>query len=589
MRPKSKVPAMFMAAVSEALYPGLVERWENQAVTRETCGRQLLDSIADGRADAAIAPRSLLYYAQYRGRVEEAEIPASELLAMKACPAIPQCAVALTGHSGSTDELAQRFVAGLAKETEWLDRYGYVPVADPRARSLGRLLKAMAPKDMAGWQVILAQKLHAAGLPAETRRRYLKVLCTFGPNQHTARALWQVAEQTASEGNVACARGDLRRILAEYPPPEPVEYGLPTSPQKAKRQPLEYLPDTHWRAAAQGVLADLPERQGVANPVLDDPMVRRLHPLRITQGDPPKNGTRDLALGLHLLAAGDLDFATRDLLKVVTLHYPSRHMPTAEYLLGVCAQARGYPNVARHQWERTVRDYGGTEAAELAQAALGRLGAGEDSPVDPMPAWTECFATHGERAMTYGMRLYEHRLPLFAYKEMGKILSGIYGKHELGGRARYCAGIACAAFGNPAAAAYQWRTCLRDMAGTPWAKRSAERLAKAGQEPVPQPGQSPGKLSKGGAGMRFRLAEEFYRAGVHEEGQVILEYLKVLTVARPPLDSLEPESRRMLGQAAEHLVACLEHDGMDKGEAWQLVRSIPGIRPCLADDGEALP
>jgi ABC-type molybdate transport system substrate-binding protein len=579
MRPKSKVPGMFMAAVSEKLYPGLVERWENNAVVRSKCGRHLLAPLLDGRADAAIAPRSLLFYPEYRGKLEEVPIPAWELLSMKACPAIPQCAVALSGREQARQKLAERFVAGLAKETDWLTEYGYVPVDD--ARPLGPLLKAMAPKNMPGWQVVLAEKLAAAELSAETRRRYLKVVYTFGPNRYTARSLCRVATQDLAEGKAEAARLDWQRVLADYPPGQPVEYGLPTSPQKAKRQPLQALPYTHWREAATKGLREASGQPGEAQ-ALDDPMVRDLFPWNVIQGDPPKNSTRDLALGLHLMVAGDYAFATRDLLKVVTLHYPSRHMPLAEYLLGVCAQARGYGGVARRQWERTVRDYPDTRAATLAKEALARLEPDEtavDLPV--MPPWTESFGTHGNRGMTYGMRLYQHHLPLFAYKEMAKLLSGIYGAHALGGRARFCAGVACEAFGNQPAAVYQWRSCLRDAGKSPWAERARQALAQLGEEAKPLPGKPPRKPAKSGAGKRFRLAEEFFQAGIHEQGQVILEYLKVLTVARPPLKSLSPEARTMLGKAADHLAACLVQAGKSEAEARELARSIPGSRAFL--------
>jgi molybdate transport system substrate-binding protein len=583
MKPKSKVPGMFMMAVSAKLYPGLVERWENNAVVHETCGRKLLDSLLDGRADAAVAPRSLLFYGDCRGKVEEVEISTAELLTMRACPAIPQCAVSLSGEDGVPSELAQRFVAGLAKDRERLRRHGYVPVDDPRAKPLGRLLKALAPKNMAGWQILLAEKLDEAGLSAETRRRYLKVLCTFGPNRYTARALCNTAAQALAEGNPQAARLDWQRVLADYPPPQPSEYGLPTSAQRARHQPVQALSYEHWRQQAKAGLAGGRDREGSRTPALEDPLVQALFPILLSQGDPPKNSIRDLALGLHLMVAGDYEFATRDLLKVATLHYPSRHMPVAEYLLGLCAGARGQNGTARRQWERTVRDYPGSRAAELAEQALARLPTAEKaSDGGAMPVWTECFGTHPDRAMTYGMRLYVHRLPLFTFKEMAKILSGIYGKHKLGGRARLCAGVACAAFGNEDAAAYEWGLCSRAAAGTPWAEQAVRKLKQVANRPVPQPKSKPGKPAKGSAAKRFRVAEEFRQAGVHEQGQIILEYLKVLTVARPPPASLPPKGCRILGQAAKHLSACLVRAGHSTAEAHELVRSLPSAQVFLS-------
>jgi len=584
MRPKAKVPGMFMMAVSAKLYPGLVERWENHTVVREKCGRKLLDSLLDGRADAAIAPRSLLFYDVYRGKIEEVEIPAAELLTMRACPAIPQCVASLSGKDGTPNELAQRFVAGFAEDGERLSRHGYVPVGDPRAKAIRRLLNSMSPKNMAGWQVLLAEKLNQAGVASETRRRYLKVLNTFGPNRYTARALCSTAAQALAEGNPQAARLDWQRVLTDYPPPKSAEYGLPTSPQTAKRQPVQSVSYEHWLQEAKESLAKIKDG-GEPSPALADPLVQELFPFRISQGDPPKNGTRDLALGLHLMVAGDYDFATRDLLKIATLHYPSRHMPAAEYLLGICAEARGENDTARRQWERTVRDYPQSRAAKFAKQALARLTTPKAVPKgEAMPAWAECFDTHGDRAMTYGMRLYEHRLPLFAFKEMAKIVSGVYGKHRLGARARYCAGVACAAFGNQDAAAYEWGVCSRAAKGTPWADRAVKRLKQGTSRPGPQPKSTPKKPAKGSTAKRFRVAEEFRQAGVHEQGQIILEYLKVLTVARPPLASLTPESRGMLGKAATHLSMCLIRAGRSAADARELVQSLPGAQVFLTPE-----
>lgn len=577
MRPKSKVPAMFMAAVSEELCPGLVERWENQAVSRDTCGRRLLDPLLDGTADAALAPRSLLFYPAYAGRVEEIPIPAATLLAMPSCPAIPQCGVVL-GNDGQKTELAQRFLAGLATDTAVLARHGYVPVGDPRSQEIGPLLKAMSPKDMPGWQTFLAESLATAGVHREARRRFLQVLYVFGPSRYAEHALCRVAAQSSAEGRIAAARLDWQRVLDEFPPDEPVEYDLPTSPQKASRQPIQELPHEHWREEAEAGLRQCRGQTAEADPILQDPLVRELFPVRVTQGDPPKNGTRDLGLGLHEMVVGELEYATRDLLKVVTLHYPSRHMATAEYLLGLCAEGRGLPEVAWQQWERTVRDYPGTHPAELAAQALHRLPAGARTPPMAMPPWTESFATAAERGMTYGMRLHAHHLPLFTTKEMLKLICGIYGKHSLGGETRFRAGVACQELGNLDAAVRQWRSCLRDAPDSPWAEASRQALVACGREAIPLPGQTP-PPAKGSLGQRFRLAEELNGAGLTDEGQPILEYLKVLTVARPPAGKLSPQAAAMLQRAQDQLAACLAATGQAPERTEQLLRSLPPLPP----------
>lgn len=582
MRPKSRVPAMFLSEVSDSLYPGLVERWENQAVSRDTCGRRLLDPLLTGAADVAVAPLSLLTYPAYRGRIEEVPIPAAVLRTMAQAPAIPQCALTLAGPDSRQVELAQRFVQGLVEERELLVRHGYVPIGDPRSQEFGHLLTVLSPKDMPAWQTFFAEALDKAGLAVEARRRYLNVLYTFAPNRHLERALCRTADYSLALGQVASARLDWQRVLNDFPPGEPVEYDLPTSPRKAALLPIREEPHEVWREEARARLRDLPPDADGTNRMLDDPIVRELFPVRITQGDPPKNSTRSLGLGLHLLVAGDYGSATRDLLKVPTLHYPSRHMAVAEYLLGLCAEARGLPEVARAQWERTRRDFPGTPAAEAAEQALARLhpAAGTAAP-SGMPPWTEAFATHPERGMTYGMRLHAHRLPLYTVKEMLKLQSGIYGQHPFAGEARFRAGVACQEMSREDAAVRQWRAGLREAADSPWSEKSRAALLACGKEPVPLPGPTP-PIPKGGPGQRFRLAEELFQAGLHDDGQAALEYFKVLTVARPPDRNLTPESRAMLGRAAEHLAVSLRACGRSEAE----IEATFGFLPQLPPPGE---
>lgn len=575
MRPKSRIPGMFMSAVSDRLHPGLVERWENQAVSRAKCGRRLLDPLLVGAADAAVAPRSLLTYPAYRGRIEEVAIPAEVLRAMPQAPAIPQCALVLTGPENRRVELAERFVQGLVADRETLERHGYVPIDAPRSQELGHLLRVLSPRDMPAWQTFFAEALEVAGLAVEARRRFLHVLYTFAPNRHLERALCRSATHSLLTGRFAAARLDWERVLADFPPGEPVEYDLPTSPEKAARLPIREQPHDHWRREARARLRELPKEMARTSSVLDDPIVRELFPVRIGQGDPPKNGTRALGLGLHLLVAGDHVSATRDLLKVPTLHEPSRHMAVAEYLLGLCAEARGLPEVAREQWERTRRQFPDTRAAVAAEQALARLPEPATAPApSAMPPWREALATHGERGMTYGMRLHAHGLPLYAAKEMLKLQAGIYGEHSLAAEARFRAGVACREMGREEAAVRQWRLCLRDAPDSPWAGAAREALLEIGQQPVPLPGAPP-PVPKGGAGQRFRLAEELFQAGLHEDGQAALEYFKVLTVARPPDRNLTPESRAMLGRATERLAASLLASGRSEAEVEATLRFLP--------------
>ena len=275
---------------------------------------------------------------------------------------------------------------------------------------------------------------------------------------------------------------------------------------------------------------------------------------------------------MHLLWVGDYDYATRDLLKVVTLHYPCRFAPQAEYFLGLCAAERGLPAVAEEQWRRVLRLYPDSRAARCAAQALrdGRAerhaGAVRKAKSRPsMPPRDEAFQTHAGRSMTYGMRLYAHGLPLFCFKEMMKIASGVYGPHRsLGAELRYRAGVACLALGHADAARRQWLLAGR-AAGknpeSPWARQAQAALKK-----LPSPARDAAVVfkpvnapcAKGSWCVRFRVAEEFHLAGIFDRNEQLLEYLKVCTVAHPPKT---PAGQRVLALAEARVADCLLRAG----------------------------
>ncbi|MCK5806013.1 MAG: substrate-binding domain-containing protein [Lentisphaeria bacterium] len=561
MRPKSKVPALLMAAVSAKYSPGLVERWENNMVSASKCGRKALEPLLADEADAALVPRTLLYYPPYKGKLDFVPVQAKYILAMKkGRPSMPQCAGVLkTGRGERQAALASQFVDGLVQDEKWLESNGYLCLADPEAKPLQDLLKISAPKDMAGWQCHMALRLEQCGVLHEARRRWLKVFHTFGPSHYGARALYQCGALNARMGAIDAGREDWNKVLALYPPAGPLEYDSKGLASAALPVPVKRLPYGHWVDAARGGLNSHAAAGDGHARVLEDPLFRLHFPVEVTDGDPPKNGKRELGLGLHLMAAGDYEFATRDLLKVVALNHPSRFMPLAEYLLGICARQRGLPPVAAVQWNRVIREFPGTaEALEAAKrlAEMGEAQDVEDFPESDMPPWVEKYSTHGARSMTYGMRLYKHRMPLFAFKEMVKILSGVYGAHKLGAEARYRAGVAARALGNPPAAAVQWKICRGMAPESRWGKLSGARLAEGSAQATPV--EPLGKPKKNPTGKRFQIAEEFRRAGVYEQDQIILEYLKVLTVARPGKPG---KAKAILAAASYHLGECLERKG----------------------------
>ena len=409
---------------------------------------------------------------------------------------------------------------------------------------------------MPAFQVALAERLEAYNILPEARRRYLKVVYTFGPNHYVPRSLYRAGRISAALGTVSAARRDWEQVVAQFPPSGPCELDSAVLASARKASPVEPQPYEHWVSAARTALAEVPGPPSAAPAGVRDRRVNELFPVAVEEGDPPKNGKREFSLGLHLLQVGDLGFATRDLLKVVTLTYPSRYMADAEYLLGVCALQRGLPHMARAQWERVLRNHAGTPAALSAAERLHNLPvtAGPETPpkAPHMPGWTEAYSTHAERGMTYGMRLFEHGLPLFAFKEMIKLLAGVYGRHELGAEARYRAGVSAAAFGNEKAAARQWALCRAHYPESELAAKSAQALTDLPADALAQAGELEplAPAPKGLSAVRLRLAEEFRLARVLEGDQITLEFLKVLTVARPkPGEGAKIVATAMLGLA----------------------------------------
>lgn len=557
MRPKGKVPALLMGTADAAFYPGLSERWEANVTVKATCGRSMLNPLVQGQADAIISPRSLLSYPDVRGKLQFVPVSPNILLAMKkGRGSMPQCAAILRNpRSTVRRELASQFVAGLTSSEALLAQHGYLALDDPRAEDLNSLLHISVPRDMPTLQVALARRLEAYAILREARRRYLKVVYTFGPNHYAARSLYHAGLLSAALGAKAAARADWQRVVEQFPPAGPCEFDSPVLDSVKMAIAVEKQPYEHWIKAARTALrkTDGPPTSAAASP---DPCVREFFPVEVEDGDPPKGGKRELGLGLHLLQAGDPEFATRDLLKVVTLKYGSLHVPKAEYLLGVCALQRRLLPQARAQWQRVLQHHQGEPVAIWAGEALQRLPTDPDAlpkrNAVPMPEWTAAYDTHAERGMTYGMRLYEHRLPLFAFKEMIKLLSGVYGSHGLRAEARFRAGVAAAAFGNSTAAARQWSLCRAHDPDSQWSKRAAQKLAALPAEALRRAGK-PDQIAaapKGSPATRLRIAEEFRKAHVLEDDQVIMEYLKVLTAARPkPGEGKKIVATAMLGLA----------------------------------------
>jgi hypothetical protein len=224
--------------------------------------------------------------------------------------------------------------------------------------------------------------------------------------------------------------------------------------------------------------------------------------------------------------------------------------------------------VARKQWEWTAAEFADSDAARQAALALQSLGdAVEQQPANTcpvqMPPWEPVYDTWAERGMSYGMALHEHDLPLFAFKEMVKLLHGAYKRNKFGPQARYRAGIAAWTAGHPRAGILQWRVCEQKHPRNPWGERSRKAIEAAREWPeltdeqrtqieaaVSEPLRPVPGRNKPACWQRYNLGQEFLSVGMLDDEQAALEFLKVVTVSRAAPgeydESVVPKARECL-------------------------------------------
>ncbi len=567
MRPRGKCQGHLMAVVSDKFFPGLVERWENNATAVQKCGRKLVDPVVQGRADAVIVPRCSTTWPELRGRIEVVPIAPKYMLAMKQCRAnAPQCCGVLSG--ARHPDLARRFVGGMMSDLgkEVFEKHGYFHITSPQAKPYEPLLQVFKPKDMAGWQVHLAQRLRDDGALPSALRRYLIVANIFGPSHYDARSRYEAARCAEDLGLTNLAAEGYRRVVKEFPrkgkrewESEVLQVGKPVP--NVTREPEEV-----WVNRAQDALQRL--APGTGNPDHRKWMAAfPLSRIRVREGDPSKNGTRWFANGQDLMALGQYESATRGLLKVVSLNYPSKHMPAAWFRVGVCDVLRGHHDVAQATWQQLRSQSAGTAWAARAEQALAMLPGGSTENAAllvPMPRWTPKYDTQQERCMTYGWFLWQHRLPLFNFKEMIKLLCGIYGPPgKWAAEARFRAGVCCLALGHPGAAIREWRMVEQYYPQSPWSVRARQarnklatakwppKIQKAVHGALCEPVWERFKLGKSSPQKRMNGAEEFFRAKIFEGDQALLEYHKVMSVTDPSgrkNAKLKPKAELRAGQ-----------------------------------------
>jgi molybdate transport system substrate-binding protein len=555
MRPKGRVIGSLMADVSEALYPGLVDRWERNTVEEVHCARLLARRLRDGGGDAAILARSQAAQPPLAEACDVVEIPPSVLDLMRSGRgSLPQ-SVGRTVRN-PRNEPADRFVAELAGGADGLvARCGYIPQGAPDFVRYEALLAPSSPQPIAARQMALAAALQRDGARREAVRRYLHVIHVFGPSRWDAEAWYRIGALLREMGELAACRNVWQCLVWRYPTRGHKEWlGILAIGEDAGA-----APEKPWVARAAAALAEMPPATPVAGPPQWWAEVTPA-PFTVREGDPPKGARRTLAVAADLLHLGLADFAVRDALKVTSLHFPSPHMAAARTVAGTALLQGGDGDAARQQWHTVAADDARSSWAVPCAAACVASAAAKPLPAPAarrvaMPPTAAAYDTHVDRAMTYASELSEAGLPLYALKEYLKVIVGAYGEPTRVAEARFRAGLCLTAMGRPTAAVRQWDLCPSEDGAVEWqeqARQSAGLLGEAGPARdadlrraialptavTARPGGGGGPRARKGtrpqALARLHLGEELLIAGVLDEDEALQEFLKVLTVIEVP-------------------------------------------------------
>lgn len=555
MRPKGRVVGSLMADVSEALHPGLVDRWERNTVEEVPCGRLLARRLQQGRGDAAVLPRSQTAQPPLAGACEVVEIPPDVLNLMRSGRgSLPQSVGRTVRNPGNV--LADRFAAELADGAGGLvEASGYLPRAGAAYARYEALLRTGTAQPMAERQMALAAALVRDGALREAVRRYLHVIHVFGPSRWDAEAWFRIGAILRGMGDQPAARRAWLRLLARYPTRGRKEWlGILAMGDDAGSDP-----EQPWVDRAARMLAAIPAAAPEAGPSRWQADVTP-PPFTVREGDSPKGARRTLALAVDLLDLGLAEFAARDALKVGTLHFPSPHMPAARVAAGTALLRAGMGAAGQDQWQRVVTEHPTSPwASACARALAASAGAGSPRPAAacrvPMPPFVPDLQTHAGRAMAYAGELWDAGLTLYSLKEYLKVVSGVYGESGPVTEARFRAGVCLAAMGRPGAALRQWDLCQAAPGPDEWQQKAMAAAALLG-EPGPwpdaelrhaiavpttvtsrPPGDGGAKQRRGThsqAVARLHLGEELLVAGVLDEDEALQEFLKVLTVVEVP-------------------------------------------------------
>jgi tetratricopeptide (TPR) repeat protein len=555
MRPKGRVIGTLMADVSEARYPGLVDRWERNTVAEVRCGRLLAKRLSRGEGDAAVVARSQTAQPPLVGACTVVELPPQVLDLMRSGRgSLPQSVGRTVRNPQSA--LADRFVAELVDGAGGLlEDCGYIPQGSPDYDRYGNLLEASAPKPMAERQMALAAALQRDGAQREAVRRYLHVIHVFGPSRWDAEAWFRIGAILREMGNTVGARRAWQKLVWRYPTRGHKEWlGILAMGDDAGTDP-----ERPWVEQGGRALAELgPTAAGGAVPGWQADVTPL--PFAVREGDPPKGARRTLAVASDLLHLELPDFATRDALKVATLHFPSPHTPAARSVAGTALLETGNIPAARQQWQRVAREHARSPWANACAAAW-EVSHGPTPATDAsagslvMPPAMPEYDTHADRGLAYAAELFDTGLTLYALKEYLKVLVGVYGEPIPLAEARFRAGVCLAALGRNAAALRQWDLCRAAEDSGEWHQRAtaaATVLGDAGPWPqadLRQTIEAPKALTRMPVGegkaqgrqggraqalLRLHLGEELLIAGVLDEDEALQEFLKVLTVVEVP-------------------------------------------------------
>jgi TolA-binding protein len=313
--------------------------------------------------------------------------------------------------------------------------------------------EALTPKSVPV-QVKLAEAMAENQDWDEAIRRWIDILYYFGPSDADARAHFEI-------GGLLLRRGRSDLAAAQW------------------EQTIRLHPESEYAAKAGEALRALGKEppSGPFEPA--SPLVTK---------DTPED-QRQFVVSQADFAAGLLEFAIRDYLKVPNLYPESGMAPPSRFQAGVCHALLGRPELAVVQWQRLQQDYPTSPEARKAHQAIAAwetvlkaAGVGLIPSADVGWRRFTSFASEPDRGLSYAEDLCENGILDYALQEYAKVLCDVYTpkgeSNPHGAYARYRIGVCAYDLGMPDAAVRQWQRLLIEAPQSSWASQ-AERLLAA--------------------------------------------------------------------------------------------------------------